>query len=118
MVSGNDSEGLAARTEFKIILSRMIGRALKEQRHMSQNSDDQLSAKDQAKKIREYAEKHGLGFEIPTDHRLSREELEALAVDEICACRYYDLQDTLQETPDEDLLLIINHTVKCEICGD
>lgn len=49
--------------------------------------------------------------------KLDREELEAIAIDEVCACRYYDLQDTLQETPDEDLLLIINHAIPCEICG-
>jgi len=48
---------------------------------------------------------------------VDRELLEAQAVEEVCACRYYDLQDTLQENTDEDLLSIINHTNKCEICG-
>lgn len=48
---------------------------------------------------------------------VDRELLETQAVEEVCACRYYDLQDTLQETPDEDLLTIINHTNKCEISG-
>lgn len=46
-----------------------------------------------------------------------REELEKQALDEICACRYYDLADTVQETPDEDLLSIIDHSIACEICG-
>lgn len=48
---------------------------------------------------------------------MNREDLEKQALDEVCACRYYDLQDTLQETPGEDLLSIVNHTNKCEICG-
>lgn len=50
--------------------------------------------------------------------KLSREDLEKQALEEVCACRYYDLADTVQETPDEDLLSIINHTNKCEICGE
>lgn len=48
---------------------------------------------------------------------VDRELLERRALDEVCACRYYDLADTLQETPDEDLRGIVNHTRKCEICG-
>lgn len=48
---------------------------------------------------------------------VDREELEQRAVEEVCACLYYDLADTLQETPDADLLAIVNHTAKCEICG-
>ena len=48
---------------------------------------------------------------------VDRELLEAQAVEEVCTCRYYDLQDTLQENTDEDLLSIVNHTNKCEICG-
>jgi hypothetical protein len=43
-----------------------------------------------------------------------REELESRAVEEICACRVYDLQDSLQETTDAELQSIIDHTVKCE----
>jgi len=46
-----------------------------------------------------------------------REDLEDKALREACACRYYDLLDTVEETSDEDLLAIINHTVPCEICG-
>ena len=49
---------------------------------------------------------------------IDREELETRAMKEVCACRHYDLADTLQETPDDDLLSIINHTNKCEICGN
>ena len=48
---------------------------------------------------------------------LDREELEKRAIEEVCSCRYYDLQDTLQESTDEDLLDVINHTTKCEVCG-
>lgn len=46
-----------------------------------------------------------------------RELLEREAMAEVCACRYYDLADTLEESPDEDLLAIIKHTRKCEICS-
>jgi hypothetical protein len=48
---------------------------------------------------------------------LDREELEEQALNEVCACRYYDLQDTLRETSDKDLRLIIDHVIPCEICG-
>jgi hypothetical protein len=48
---------------------------------------------------------------------INREELEKQAIEAVCACRYYDLADTVTETPDEDLLSIVNHTNKCEICG-
>ncbi len=48
---------------------------------------------------------------------VDRELLETAALGEVCACRYYDLADTLQETPDEDLQSIVDHTVKCGICG-
>jgi hypothetical protein len=46
---------------------------------------------------------------------LSREDLEALAVDVVCTCLYYDLVDTLEETPDAELLMIIEmgHCVIC-----
>jgi len=49
---------------------------------------------------------------------IDRELLETTALEEVCACQYYDLADTLQETPDEDLQGIVNHTIKCEICGE
>ena len=47
-----------------------------------------------------------------------RSQLENLALKEVCACRYYDLADTVGETSEEDLRAIIEHTDKCEICGD
>lgn len=74
------------------------------------------SIEEQKMTLEQYAKEHGL--EIVINDKLSREELEARAIDEICACRYYDLQDTLQETPDEDLRLIIDHAIPCEICGE
>jgi hypothetical protein len=48
--------------------------------------------------------------------RVSREELEALAMDAVCACWYYDLADTLEETPDADLVRIIEREpcIACE----
>ena len=48
----------------------------------------------------------------------NRSQLENLALKEVCACRYYDLADTVGETPEEDLKAIIQRTNKCEICGD
>ena len=46
-----------------------------------------------------------------------RELLESEALAEVCACQFYDLADTIDITPDEDLLSIVEHTRKCEICG-
>lgn len=48
--------------------------------------------------------------------RVSREELEILAMDAVCACWYYDLADTLEETPDTDLVRIIEREpcIACE----
>lgn len=48
--------------------------------------------------------------------RVSREELEALAMDAVCACWYYDLADTLEETPDSDLIRVIEREpcIACE----
>lgn len=48
---------------------------------------------------------------------IDRELLEKTALEEICACLYYDLADTLEETPDEELQGIVNHTIKCDTCG-
>jgi hypothetical protein len=39
--------------------------------------------------------------------RYSREELEALALEVVDVCLYYDLVDTIQETTDEELIDII-----------
>lgn len=46
-----------------------------------------------------------------------REGLEIAAMEAICACRHYDLADTLHETPNEDLLAIVTKANPCEICG-
>ena len=48
---------------------------------------------------------------------LDRETLEAEALKAVCACLYYDLADYLDSTTDEELLAIIQHKVKCDICG-
>lgn len=78
------------------------------------------SRNEQARQLEQYAKERGLTVEINPQYAvtLDRKELEQLALAEVCACRYYDLRDTLQETPDEDLWLIINHTTPCEICGN
>lgn len=47
--------------------------------------------------------------------RVSREELEALALNAVCACWYYDLANTLEETPDADLVRIIERE-PCKSC--
>jgi hypothetical protein len=49
---------------------------------------------------------------------LSREDIEKQALEEICSCRYYDLADNIEACSEEDLQAIIDHTVKCDICGD
>lgn len=49
---------------------------------------------------------------------IDRELLEKEALAEVCACWYYDLADTLHETPDQDLLAILKHVHKCSTCGD
>ena len=48
---------------------------------------------------------------------IDRELLEKEAMAEVWACWYNDLADTLDETPDNDLLAIVNHTPTCETCG-
>ena len=46
-----------------------------------------------------------------------REVLEHEAMKAVCACRHYELADTLHDTPDEDLLTIVTKANPCEICG-
>jgi len=46
-----------------------------------------------------------------------RDALENAAMEAVCACRHYDLADTLHETPNEDLLAIVAKANPCEICG-
>ncbi len=48
---------------------------------------------------------------------IDRELLEKEAIAEVCPCWYYDLMDLLYEASDSDLLAIVNHTYKCEMCG-
>jgi hypothetical protein len=48
---------------------------------------------------------------------IDRELLEKEALAEVCACWYYDLADTLYETPYEDLKAIVSHTCACGTCG-
>jgi hypothetical protein len=49
---------------------------------------------------------------------LDRETLEAEALKEVRACLYYDLADYLDSTSDNELRAIIEHKVKCDICGE
>jgi len=48
---------------------------------------------------------------------MSREELEQLAMQKVCACDYYDLSDTISETPDTDLIKVIRSENTCETCA-
>lgn len=47
---------------------------------------------------------------------VSREELEVMAMDAVCACWYYDLADTIEETTDADLIHVIERDpcISCE----
>jgi redox-regulated HSP33 family molecular chaperone len=47
-----------------------------------------------------------------------RDALEREALKAVCPCSYYDLADTVQETPDEDLMAIVTKAVPCELCGE
>jgi len=46
----------------------------------------------------------------------SREKLEKLATKAVCTCLYYDLQDTLSESSDEELQAIVDGDYDCPIC--
>ena len=48
---------------------------------------------------------------------VNREVLEKLALEEVCACLYYDLADNIEIESDDTLLAITEHTVVCDICG-
>lgn len=48
---------------------------------------------------------------------MSREELEQLAMQKVCACDYYDLADTISETPDADLIKVICSENTCGTCA-
>jgi len=45
-----------------------------------------------------------------------RESLEMLALESICACRYYDLADYLDITTNAELLAIIDGEDRCPNC--
>lgn len=47
--------------------------------------------------------------------RVSREELEALALNAVCACWYCNLNNVLDETSDPDLIRIIERE-PCYFC--
>jgi hypothetical protein len=45
-----------------------------------------------------------------------RETLEILALESVCACRYYDLADYLDTTTNGELLDIIEGRIRCHDC--
>lgn len=47
-----------------------------------------------------------------------RDALETAAVEAVCACRHYDLADSLHKRSDEELLAIVTKADPCEICGE
>jgi hypothetical protein len=49
---------------------------------------------------------------------VSREDLEKQALQEICACLYYDLADSIDAADDDELRAIIEHTNVCELCDE
>jgi len=48
---------------------------------------------------------------------LDRELFEAIALQRVCACQYYDLADCIGETSDQELIYIINQNYDCPMCG-
>lgn len=48
---------------------------------------------------------------------IDRELLEKQALEEVCACLYYDLADNIEVESDASLLAITQHTVTCDNCG-
>lgn len=48
---------------------------------------------------------------------LVREALGKAALRAVCACQYYDLADSLQETSIRELVNIINGNYDCPMCG-
>jgi hypothetical protein len=47
--------------------------------------------------------------------RVSREQLEALAMEAVCACWYYELAEVLELATDDDLIRIIERE-PCTAC--
>ena len=48
---------------------------------------------------------------------VGRLALEKAALKEVCACRYYDLRDSLGEISSLELMHIINHHYDCASCS-
>lgn len=48
---------------------------------------------------------------------VDREQLEAAALVEVCACQHYDLADSIDTEDDETLRAIVDHTEECDVCG-
>ena len=46
-----------------------------------------------------------------------RKTLEKRALEEVCACLYYDLADNIETELDATLKGISEHTLKCDICN-
>ena len=47
---------------------------------------------------------------------VDREVLEKQALEEVCACLYYDLTDSIDIESDDTLLAVTEHTIVCDIC--
>lgn len=48
---------------------------------------------------------------------IDREVLEKQALEEVCACLYYDLADNIEIESDATLLGIAEHSITCDNCG-
>lgn len=48
---------------------------------------------------------------------VDRDVLEKQALEEVCACLYYDLADNIDIESDDILHAITEHRVVCDICG-
>ena len=48
---------------------------------------------------------------------IGRLSLEKAALKEVCACQFFDLQNSLGETSSLELLQIIRHSDDCALCG-
>ena len=55
--------------------------------------------------------------DLVKSYPIDRETLEILALEEVCACLYYDLADSMDATGDQELIDIITHNYDCDMCG-
>jgi hypothetical protein len=46
-----------------------------------------------------------------------RDLLEKRAIEEVCACQYYDLTDNIEAETDATLTGIVDHTIPCDTCN-